>query len=147
MPRITIQRRVEAPLAQVFSVLADSETFAAALPHVVGHEFLTEQHQGVGTRFRETRLMNGKEEVTDLEVTEFVENEHVRVVTDSHGTIWDTVMSTSARGEHTDLELVMDARGHKLLTKLLNPLIMGMVRKAVATDVDLIKAYCEDGSR
>lgn len=34
--------------------------------------------------------------MTELEVTEFVENDHVRYVTDSHGTVWDTVMSVKA---------------------------------------------------
>ena len=37
----------------------------------------------------------------------------------------------------------MDARAHKLPPKLMNPLIKGMVQKAVEKDMDAVKAYCE----
>ena len=143
MPRIAITRRIDAPADAVFSAVSDIRRFSEALPHVVKFEFLTEQKTGVGTRFRETRLMGGKEAETELEVTEFVENERVRLVADSHGTIWDTTFTVEAGDGATKLDMVMDARAHKLLPKLMNPLVMGMIRKAVERDMDLVKAYCE----
>ena len=57
--------------------------------------FLSEVRTGVGTRFRETRLMHGKERSTELEVTEYVENERVRMVADTDGTVWDSVFVVS----------------------------------------------------
>ena len=87
--------------------------------------------------------MNGKEATTELEVTEFVENDRVRFVADSHGTVWDSVFTVSQAGESTDLELTMDARAYKLLPKIVNLLIKGMVQKAVEKDMDAVKTYCE----
>lgn len=98
---------------------------------------------GVGTRFRETRLMKGKEATTELEVTEFVENDHVRYVTDSHGTVWDTVMSVKSVDGKTDLTMIMDARPHKFMQKMMIPMIKGMVSKALEKDMDSVKVYCE----
>ena len=87
--------------------------------------------------------MKGKESTTELEITEFVDNDRVRMVADSHGTIWDTVFTVKPAGEGTDLELTMDARAYKLLPKIMNPLIKGMIQKAVERDMDAVKAWCE----
>ena len=143
MSRMTIKRTIHAPVDLVFKTVSDINNFSRAVPHIVSAEILSDTKSGVGTRFRETRLMNGKEATTVLEVTEFVENDRVRMVADSHGTDWDSLFTVKPAGESTDLELTMDARAHKLLPKLMNPLIKGMVQKAVEKDMDAVKAYCE----
>ncbi|MCH7680390.1 hypothetical protein IID10_13675 [candidate division KSB1 bacterium] len=81
--------------------------------------------------------------MTELEVTEFVENDHVRYVTDSHGTVWETVMSVKAVDDKTDLTLIMDARPHKFMQKMVGPMIKGMISKALEKDMDSVQAYCE----
>lgn len=123
--------------------ISDINNFSKSIPDVINVEFLSDVKSGVGTRFRETRLMKGKEAMTELEVTEFVENDHVRYVTDSHGTVWDTVMSVKAVDDKTDLTLIMDARPHKFMQKKVVPMIKGMISKALEKDMDSVKAYCE----
>ena len=39
--------------------------------------------------------------------------------------------------------MVMDANGKSLLAWMMNPLVMGMVKGAVAADIDRVKAHCE----
>ena len=46
-------------------------------------------------------------------------------------------------GGDVRLTLDMDARAYRLAAKLLNPLIHGMVKKAIESDMDAVKAYCE----
>lgn len=144
MSPITVTRSINAPIDTVFRTVAHINEFSRAIPHIVNVEFLTEQQTGVGTRFRETRLMQGKEAVTELEVTEYVENEHVRIIADSHGAVWDTVFRVSSDGGPTELTMVMESRPYKLAAKMMNALIGGMIRKAVETDMDLVQAYCEN---
>ena len=143
MSTITVTRSINAPIDVVFRTVAHINEFSQAVPHIVNVEFLTEQHTGAGTRFRETRLMHGKEAVTELEVTEYVENDHVRIVTDSHGAVWDTIFTVSSNGGPTELTMVMESRPYKLAAKVMNPLIGGMIRKAVEKDMDLVQEYCE----
>ena len=143
MAWIVVQRTIEAPIDRVFRTVAHIEQLQQALPHIVRVELLSEVKTGVGTRFRETRLMKGREDTTELEVTEYVENERVRMVADSHGTVWDTVFAVTASEGVTTLTTTMDARPHKLLPRLVTPLIKGMIRKAVENDMDLIKELCE----
>ncbi len=143
MTWIVVERKTEAPIDRVFQTVAHIKQFQQAVPHIVKVELLSDTESGVGTRFRETRLVNGKEATTELETTEYVANDRVRMAADSHGTVWDTVFAVTAAGGVTTLTLSMDARPHKLLPRLMNPLIKGMVTKAVERDMDLVKEYCE----
>lgn len=143
MPRTTVTRTIQAPVHVVFNTISDIRQFRQAIPHIVKIEFLTSQQSGVGTRFNETRTMRGREITTPQEVTELVENDHVRMVSDTHGTVWDTVFTVRPVDSHTELTLVMEARPYKLMPRIMNQLIKGMVRKAIEQDLDLLKAFCE----
>lgn len=143
MSTITSVRRIAAPTERVFSTVADITNFSKAVPHIVKVDFLSEQRVGVGTRFRETRLMNGREASTELEVTEYIEGERIRLVSDSHGTVWDSVFTVVPREQGSELTLVMEARPHKLLAKLTTPLFKGVIAKALEKDMDAVKAWCE----
>ncbi len=143
MKCIETTRHIHARIESVFQTIADVRNFAKAVPHITNIEFLTEQQYGVGTKFRETRDMNGKPATVDLEVTEYIENERVRIVSDAGGTVWDTVFTVRQAAESVAMHMVMEARAHKLMARLINPLIRGMVAKAVEADMDAVKAYCE----
>ena len=105
---------------------------------------LSVRRSGVGTHFRETRLTNGKEPTTELEVTEYVENDRARMVANSHGTVWDTIFGVASENGNTISTMTMDAKAYKLLPRLVNPLVKGMIKKAVERDLDLVNSYCED---
>ena len=143
MSQTTVVRTIDAPIGKVFDTVAQIENFAKAVPHIVGTEFLSDVTSGVGTRFRETRRMRGKETTTELEVTEYVENDRVRIVADAGGTIWDTVFEVAPDSDHVQLMLTMDARAYTFMSKLVNPFIKGFVRKAIESDMDAVKSYCE----
>lgn len=147
MTRTTVVRSIQAPVETVFDTIAHIENFKKAVPHILRTEFLSEQRTGVGTRFLETRDMNGKEATVELEVTEYVPHERVRIVSDTHGTVWDAVFTVKPTpGGRAELTMVMDAKAYKFLPKLVNPLIKGMIQKHVEKDMDLVKAYCEQRS-
>lgn len=143
MARVTVTRVVDAPADVVFRTVSDIGHFSQAVPHIVNVEFLSEVRSGVGTRFRETRVMNGREASTELEVTEYVENDRVRIVSEAGGAVWDTVFTVSPAAEGTELSMVMDARPRTLSARLAVPLMLRMVKGAVARDMDAVKAFCE----
>ena len=69
MTRTTVTKTIAAPIDWVFETIADIENLKRAIPHIIDIEFLSQTRTGIGTRFRETRLMKGKEATTELEVT------------------------------------------------------------------------------
>lgn len=146
MSKRSTSRQIKAPIAAVFDAITNIEKFPEKNPDIINVEILTDQKTGVGTRFRETRRMGKREGVTELECTEYVENERVRFVTDQGGTIWDSVYTTKAIDDGTLLTLEMEARPHQLMAKIVVPIILGMISKAVEKDMDGVKTYCEGGS-
>lgn len=135
--------KIDAPVSAVFDVVAHIQRFSEAVSAIESFEFLSETERGVGARFRETRVVRGREASTVLEVTEYVENERMRIVSDAGGTIWDTLFTTSAVDDGTRLDMVMEARPHTLLARVSTPLIKGMVAKAIAADLAAVKEFCE----
>lgn len=143
MAKRSTSRQIKAPVEIVFSAITDLEKFPDKNPDIVKIEILSEQKTGIGTRFIEIRRMGKREGSTELECTEYVENELVRFVADQGGTIWDSVFTTSAKDGGTELTLEMDARPYKLMPKIIMPMILGMIAKAVEKDMDAVKEYCE----
>jgi carbon monoxide dehydrogenase subunit G len=141
--QFTATRSINASSDLVFKTVSDINNFSKAIPDIINVEFLSDVKLGVGTRFRETRLMKGKEAMTELEVTEFVENDRVRMVTNSHGAVWNSVFTVKRVDGHTELTLAMDARPHKFMQKMMIPMIKGMISKALEKDMDAVKTYCE----
>lgn len=91
-------------------------------------------------------MMGSKEAKAVLEITEFVENEKVRFVSDEGGTVWDTVFTLGSSGTETQMDVEMDARPYKFLSKILTPLMIGMIGKYVKKDMDELKEWCESSS-
>ena len=140
---IACTRAIEAPVEIVFKRIACIEEFTNVVPQITKVEFLSDNHYGVGTKFRETRLMNGKENSVVLEVTELVENEHVRMVSDAGGTVWNTVFRLKPLSEAVEMDMHMDCVPHNFPAKVLTPFILPMVAKAVESDMDSVKEFCE----
>ena len=143
MTTVKASCEMEAPISIVFEAVSNIEKLPETSPDIVKIEFLSEKRQGLGTQFRETRMMRGKEMLTDLEVTEYEEDKFIRIVTDSHGTIWDTSYSFEPLAAGTQLNMVMDARPHKLIPRIINPLMKGMFRRGIEKYLVDLKAYCE----
>lgn len=146
MKSILITRQINAPVAFVFETIADIRNFSKANPKIAKIEFLTQQQLGEGTRFLETRTMNGREATIELEVTQYIENDLVRIVSDEGGTVWDTVFTVVDEGNSTKLEMMMEARPYKFLARMMCKLIRGSIVKAIETDMDAVKKYCEESS-
>ena len=144
MSRTEIQRTIAAPADKVFAAVADVEQFSRAVENIERVEFVSATRTGPGTRFRETRLMRGREATVELEITEFAAPERVRFLSEAGGVRWDTVFTVAAtRGGNTRLTMVMEATPLTFAARLMVPLTKGMVRKAIAADMDAVKEYCE----
>lgn len=138
-----VKLTINAPVDVVFDTISDINNFKKAVPNVIDAEIISEIKSGVGTRFRETRMIQGKEATTEIEVTEFTDNESIRMVADAGGTIWDSFFAVTRHGDKTTLELTMDARPYKFSARLVTPMLKNMLQKAVEKDMNAVKTYCE----
>lgn len=143
MASVTVSQSIDAPIEVVFNTIADINQFSQAVPRIVKVKIVSDVKSGVGTRFRETRVMKGREATTELEVTEYVENDRIRIVAESHGTVWDSLFTVERKGERTELTMIMEAKARSLMARMMTRLICGMIAKTVKEDMEAVKAFCE----
>ncbi len=139
----TASRSVKAPIDKVFEAVADIGAYAETFPSVTKIEFVGEQKSGVGTRFRETRLGSGRDGTSEVEVTEFVDGDHIRLQDEALGSAWDTTYSVKGEGESTLLTMAVQAEPKKLMAKLTMALGMSGYSANMEKHLDAIKAHCE----
>ena len=149
------REEIAAPPERVFAVMADPDSFGKWMPGFVRIERLTPPPTGVGTRFRETRKMMGREATEEFEVTAF---EPPRVL----GLSCDGKKGSSGSGEFRFRYMLAPGGPGTILTVdgevggltgcmgwcmfLLGPLMTAFCRRAIAKDHAALKAYCERGA-
>lgn len=143
MKTFTTSVIINAPIEEVFKTISTPETFKESVPHILSVEFLSEQHSGIGTRFKETRMMGKREASTVLEISELVTNSSIRMVSKAGGSTWDSEFTVSEEPEGIRLQLEMKAIPHNLFARMMNSMIAKMLNKAIAEDLEHVKAYCE----
>lgn len=141
--KIALQRQISASVETVFDTVAHIDNYMQAVPEIVGVEHLGDTRRGVGARFRETRRMRGREASSVLEVTEYVLNERIRIVSEAGGTLWDTIFTLRPAHNGSVIAMEMTATPKSFLARLLLPVIRRPVAAAIEGDLRAVKAWCE----
>lgn len=147
MKPIVVTRSIAAPPQRVWESITDFEHAADRISGIKSCEVLTDGPVGVGTRFRETRAMFGKEATEEMEIVEFEPPSHYTVQADSCGMHYRSEMRVAPDGGGSRLEMHMGGTPTTTMAKLMSPimgrLFAGAARKAIAKDLDDIAAHCE----
>lgn len=146
MSNFSFETRVNAPPAQVFDVFADLTKAPDRIDQIKALEVLTDGPIGVGTRFRETRVMFKKEATEEMEITAFEPGVGYRVECESCGSHFVSDFRFAPDGDGTKVETTMDIRPQTLMAKLMSPLgvlMAGSMKKHFQADLDQLKAVCE----
>jgi hypothetical protein len=143
MASLTVVRTIHSPASTVFETIADPRGYAQAIDGVTNLEILPGPASGAGLRFRQSRTLSGRSGTMDFEVTEYVPDARVRIVNETHGTVWDSMFTMEPSAGGTTLRMRMDARPGRLLARLMMPIVMRMIRKAVEGDMDAVKTFSE----
>lgn len=118
MPNVTASRRVDAPVERVWSVATDLSRATDVLSAVTRIELLTDGPFGVGTRWRETRRMFGKEATEEMWVTACDPAHGYTVEADSSGAHYVSTFTFTPVAEVTDVTLSFDARPYGRLRRV-----------------------------
>jgi len=136
-------RTIQASAPAVFRLIADPVEFQRAIGADPNVEFLSERHNGVGTRFRASRVNKGKAMSFEHEVTEYVPGQLVRMKNITHGVLWDSSLTVRPSGSASVLTLAMEAHTQKPFQRLLMRFIARTVQRALDKDLSAIAAYAE----
>lgn len=142
--KVEAARKIDAPIDRVFNFVSNVHEMAKAFPDsVIKIETLSEHDTGQGARFREHRLLGKKEDVIEIETIEFVQNEHVKSVTLTAGSLWYTGFAVEPEGSGTLLTMTMEAQPQNLFARIMNIFLKLGMKKGAAEEIDKLKAHCE----
>lgn len=146
MAKLELSRRIEAPRERVFEVFTDFDHAADRISAIKRIEVLTDGPAGKGTRFRETRIMFGKEATETMEVTDFQPNRSYTVCANSCGAIFESTFTFTPEGSATQVVMTVTTRPVTMLAKvatLFSFLCAGMMKKMMAQDMDDLARFLE----
>ena len=130
----------------VFEACADFAKAPERVEGILNCEVLTDGPIGQGTRFRETRIMFGKEASEEMEVTQFERGKSYTVEAESCGAHYTTKFDFQPENGATRVTMEWHARPVTLMAKLMQPLgwlMSGFLRKCIEKDLESIKSYLE----
>ena len=128
MSGFTVTEWINAPQTVVFDETIGTKNHKAIMPEGSSMEQITDGEIGVGTRFSETRVMNGKPATSELEVTGFERPNYYAVTNETSGvtTTYHYRFSAENDGTRINLEADVSAKGVK---KLMVPIVVGILKK------------------
>lgn len=149
MTQLTIEKFIEAPPEAVFDTALNLHAAAENIRGIEKLEVLTEGPIGLGTRFRETRIMFKKEATEVMEITVFERPERYVFEAESHGCKYVTSYDLVPEGSGTKLVLSFSAQPQTFLAKVLGILFSFLLKaclKAIDKDLNDLKAVVEGRS-
>ena len=133
---------ISRPPQEVFDFITASDNAAKVVASVKSIVKLTEGPIRVGTRYRETRLMNGKEAHAELEVVAYEPDQKyaMKNVTEGVETIYLYTFNPEAGGTRVDLVCEVKAGG---LKKLVLPMVVSVLKKEDGDHLQRLKKALE----
>src|SRR5207249_1195797 len=132
MAGVTLSTRVAAPVNKVFALFTDFANAAGRVRGITRMELLTPGPVGVGTRFRETRMMFKREATEVMEVTQFDPNRSYALGCESCGARYSTAFRFDPDGDGTVVSVDFRVQAVSFAAKLMKPLawlMRGMMTK------------------
>jgi len=146
MTTVTVTSRIAAPVERVFEVFTDIDHGAENVSGIRKIEMLTSAGFRLGTRWRETREVMGREMSEDMEVTAFERNRTYTITNDVRGTRVDAVFSFEPSDDGTRVSVEFMLEPQSFPSRLLAPLgwaLTGKIRDAIAHDIADLKRTAE----
>lgn len=133
MTTMTLTQSVKAPPERVFGVFTD---IAGALDHITAImkiDILTEGDIGSGTRWKETRVMMGRECTEELAITEFDPARHYTVESDSCGSHFVCHFDFESDGDVTEVTMNLNCEPMTFFAKVMIVLIKPFAGRMMCT--------------
>lgn len=138
---------INADRARVFEVFCDLDNVAANITGINKVEMLAGPTQlNLGTKWRETRTMFGKEATEVMWVTGYEKDASYDVEAESHGTHYRSVYRFTPEGSGTRVDMTFEGVPLSVgarLASVLGALFAGATKKALHQDLVDLKKVCE----
>ena len=144
--RIDVETLIDAPMLTAFATAFDVGAWPNFIAGIEKIEVLTPGPLGVGSRFRETRRMFGRQAIEEMTIDEIVTPERFVLTAFSHGTAYRAVHQLAEVDGITRLLLMFEGEPKTLAARAMFPigrLFLGSVKRQLADDLAAVKAEAE----
>jgi hypothetical protein len=141
-----MSKHIDAPVETVFRVFSDLPNAAGRCQGIKKLEMLTPGPVGAGSRFRETRVVFGREATEEMYVSEFQPPHRYDVRCESCGAAYHTMFAFRPDGSGTMVDMTFDIQAISFFAKLMKPLsglMMGPMKKCMEQDLTDLKKFAE----
>ena len=146
---LSLSRRIPATQQEVWDVISDIAGCADHISGIVEVELLTSEPVGVGTRWKETRLLLGRRTSEEMSMTTFEPPLRYVVEAEACGARFVSELRCEPDGEGaTMLSMTMKTTPITFLARLMKPiakLTMATSRKMIEQDLEDIFKACTQG--
>ncbi len=151
--RMQLSTHIDAPADAVFAAASDFPNATEMVGGIDAVEMLSPatdgSASGVGTRFRETRTMFGKQATEEMQVSAFDPPRSYTLSAVSCGVQFDSTVEVIPDGAGCrlgyDIVGVPTTLFARVVGAIMSPMMKGGMRKAMEKDLSDIKAYIESG--
>ncbi len=143
---ITSSIMIEAPVERVFATFTDLELLQKTVQGIEKLEILEQPKFGVGTKWRETRVMMGKEATEVMWVTDLEPNKSYSIGAESHGTKYLSVYNFTETDEGAEVSMSFTGTPMTTMAKVFSGLAFlfkGSLEKQLHKDMEDLKAELE----
>lgn len=145
--KLVIEETIAAPIQSVFELFTDLSHAAEHIESIKSLEVIGKGPVGKGTRFRETRVMFGKEATEEMEITAFDPPRSYCVEAESCGAHFRTVYSFEGGQRETRVTMETTSKPMTFMAKVTGPvlgvLMKGAMKKAMRQDHEDLKRVAE----
>ena len=144
--KIVLEKSFNSKPDKVFNHFTELEKAPERISGIEKLEILTEGPVGVGTQFKETRVMFGKTEEETMEIIEFQPGISYTLSCHSHGTLYKTHYHFFPTTSGTRVTMDFEASPESILAKILTPLsyiMKNSVVKCFENDLEDLKKALE----
>ncbi len=146
MTKFSLTKHIDAPRETVFQLASDFRNAAEHVRGIKKVEMLTDGPVGVGTRFKETRVVFKREATEEMEVTVFDPPSRYVLECESCGCRYHTEFTFTTVGTGTDVEMVFDAKPLTFFAKVMSFLMRPMMKmclKETGKDLEDLRVALE----
>lgn len=145
---VSVEIEITKPKEIVWSAITDIQNSGKMISGIISVEVLNTPPEGlVGLKWKEKRVMFGKEAAETMWITEAVENTYYYTRAESHGSVYITKLAIKDLGSNSLLGMSFTGEAQTLFTKILSTVmgafIKGSMKKALMKDLKDIKLFVE----
>lgn len=147
MAAVCLKDRINAPIKHVFEVMTNIASWPDTISGISKVEVLSDGEFAVGTRWKETRTMMGKDFTEEMWVSELEPFSQYVIEADSRGARYRTEFKFKAIDNYTtDVTMDLKVTPITFAAKLMAPLsffMKGSLAKILQKDLDDARVACE----